>query len=844
MTQDMETFSARLASFDLVLQPEKRRGSSAKTAKAIAWPHRRPSPAELAHAGFFYNPYETNPDNTTCFLCRRALDGWEEEDNPITEHLKHSPDCGWALMMDIQQHSSNPAEIEDPTSDTIRQARLATFGELWPHDGKKGWVCQSEKMVDGGWYFCPTEESDDLASCAYCKLSLDGWEPKDNPFDEHYRRSSDCSFFVFAQSGGKKKTSRSKKARTSKASRQSTQSTISEAPVSDVDVIDPPMSQSTTKSKSTKKSSKTKTKTSKSKKADPEPSAAEMEIDNGEQPQPEDPQPKRATRGKKRASGEVDSDQERSGVANTQDVEHAEAPTKKKAKKSRESAQERGEQEDLVIADAQQDEDAAREPQEPQEQEEPKKTRGTSKKKTSSKSRKASESSTAQQTAKSEEPQDVDMYAALEAELDHAGSAQSNEETEKKTAKKSKSKSKKKKKDTSPEPPAEAVDQVEQSHPGAPEETQTAESPVPEEPAQPKTKRESSQREKSRGRSSSRRVTEEPTEPAKPAEPVPEPDHESDDDRDVDVSRHESFVSVEITNKKPVEDPPAEPGDKGTKKKQKQKTSLEKTKKPKKSSKTAPEPVPSVEEQVEEQVEEPKAEERVQPEEPPKPQDTQEAAEPEPDSQPPRRRSSRVPPKTAERYSDIPEERQFAKSLAQSRGSSGHAAPEDDVKADEPEAVSPIPSASKSTPSLSPQSSDAENRPPFMKPSASRAVAASPSKQPSLRVPLAPSTPSPSKRTANAGGLSSSCPWKAIDIDEILLAGNSDKENVDITTALSSVKGDLTSPEKKMTVEQWITWNAKNGEERLRRECERLVGQFEKEGARAMRVLEGIECTD
>lgn len=36
-------------------------------------------------------------------------------------------------------------------------------------------------MVEGGWYFCPTEESNDLASCVYCKLSLDGWEPKDDP---------------------------------------------------------------------------------------------------------------------------------------------------------------------------------------------------------------------------------------------------------------------------------------------------------------------------------------------------------------------------------------------------------------------------------------------------------------------------------------------------------------------------------------------------------------------------------------------------------------------------------------------------------------------------------------
>jgi hypothetical protein len=100
----------------------------------------------LAHAGFYYKPYETNPDNTTCFHCHRALDGWEEEDNPIDEHLKHAPDCAWAIMMDIQQRSSNPAEIEDPTGERVTQARLATFGSTWPHDGKRGWVCQSDKV--------------------------------------------------------------------------------------------------------------------------------------------------------------------------------------------------------------------------------------------------------------------------------------------------------------------------------------------------------------------------------------------------------------------------------------------------------------------------------------------------------------------------------------------------------------------------------------------------------------------------------------------------------------------------------------------------------------------------
>lgn len=79
-----------------------------------------------------------------------------------------------------------------------------------------------------------------------------------------------------------------------------------------------------------------------------------------------------------------------------------------------------------------------------------------------------------------------------------------------------------------------------------------------------------------------------------------------------------------------------------------------------------------------------------------------------------------------------------------------------------------------------------------------------------------------------------------MDIEEIIFGTSDDKENRD----LLSIKEPLTTPEKKMTVEEWILRNAKNGEEKLKRECERLVSMFEREGGRAMRVLEGIECID
>ncbi|PWY65714.1 hypothetical protein BO70DRAFT_324562 [Aspergillus heteromorphus CBS 117.55] len=833
MIQQMETFSARLASFDRVLYPEKRRSSSGAPASPVAWPHSRPSPAELAHAGFFYNPYETNPDNTTCFLCNRALDGWEEDDNPITEHLKHTKDCGWAIMMDIQQHSSNPAEIEDPTSEWVSQARQATFGDSWPHDGKRGWVCQSDKMVEGGWYFCPNEESNDLATCPYCKLSLDGWEPKDVPFDEHYRRSSDCSFFVFAKPAGKKgKGTRSKKPRVSKASsRLSTQSTVSEAPVPELDdLVDPStLPQPTTKAKSSKKSSKSKTKGTKSKKEDPTETVTQMDIDTDHvQPEPA-AKAKRAARGKKRTSDEVHKDE--AEIADAEPVEGSEPPAKKRATKSRNSTLQDSHLEDAPIEEA------------PLE-EKPKKSRATSKKKTNSKSRKIStESSVSKAPSTSEIPPHSELEAAVEADLD-LDKTNDDEMIEAPLPKAKKSKSKKKAK-AAPEPPNNDTEHNAETDPQITADQDLEQLPEPEPSAEEEQQiRRTNKRKSARA---SAQGTQEPL-PQESPQTVTHSEPEVKANEVTEVRRHESFVSVEIPAPIPTQKADGEQPDKDSKC-VKRKASSEKQRKSKQADRK-PDVAVSQEEQADTENEVTDSPEEEKPESPQQvvQEETQEQT---PDEQSARRRSSRVPPKTAERYSDIPKEKQFAKSLAETRNSHASAVLEDDNQSDEerpePDPVSPLPSPSKST-SLSPQSSDAENQPPSLKPtlkpSVSRAPVASPSKQ--ARIPLATSTPSPSKRglQTNISSLNTSHPWTPVDIDGVVVAGTSDKENIDFNSILNSAKGELTSPEKKMSVEEWIKWNAKNGEEKLKRECERLVSQFEREGARAMHVLEGIECID
>lgn len=158
-----------------------------------------------------------------------------------------------------------------------------------------------------------------------------------------------------------------------------------------------------------------------------------------------------------------------------------------------------------------------------------------------------------------------------------------------------------------------------------------------------------------------------------------------------------------------------------------------------------------------------------------------------------------------------------------------------------PGAQEPSPSASARqanlSPSQSPQSSDAENQPPSSVPAASvktKRVALAP-------VAVTPSRGSPSKRNVIAG-LKSQTPWKTIDIDAVMgtpMAAGPDKENAGVDRLLRKGK-DLSSPEKKMTVEEWIHFNASEAEKLLKHECEAMVSRFENEGTKAMGVLESL----
>ena len=161
----------------------------------------------------------------------------------------------------------------------------------------------------------------------------------------------------------------------------------------------------------------------------------------------------------------------------------------------------------------------------------------------------------------------------------------------------------------------------------------------------------------------------------------------------------------------------------------------------------------------------------------------------------------------------------------------------------------PLSTVSTPKPAPSPQSSDAENQPPSSRTSKPCPPFSmqSPSKSQISRVPLAAATPVNSPSRNNLSKLQSTFPWTAVDIERIFESTPAaDKENSPFEFGMVGKGGKslLASPERKLTVEQWIQSNAQIGEERLRNECERLVGKFEEQGVRALRVLEGIVCSE
>ncbi|CAG8455786.1 2658_t:CDS:2 [Acaulospora morrowiae] len=161
------------------------------TSKKKKWPHTdknyKATPEMLAKAGFYYLPAPRSPDNVICFLCHKSMEGWDPTDDPNIEHITHSPECAWALCYCMTRKFADkklPSNLDDdhsPSSKRMEELRLMTFGNWWPHEGKKGWIGTAKKMAKAGFVFASSIHTPDNVMCTYCEVSLGDWEQKDDP---------------------------------------------------------------------------------------------------------------------------------------------------------------------------------------------------------------------------------------------------------------------------------------------------------------------------------------------------------------------------------------------------------------------------------------------------------------------------------------------------------------------------------------------------------------------------------------------------------------------------------------------------------------------------------------
>ncbi|KAI8964428.1 hypothetical protein F5Y11DRAFT_316293 [Daldinia sp. FL1419] len=786
------TFDGRLASFKSAQRPS---GTKGKTSKALTWPHKQLDPVQFAQAGFYFDPSPEAPDNTVCFLCVKAFKGWEENDSPLEEHLRLSPHCGWAIVAAIEAGLGDYG-FDDPSDTPMAEARKATFGGLWPHEGKRGWKCKTKQLVEAGWKYTPTTESNDMATCTYCSLALDGWEPKDNPLDEHYRRSPHCQFFVLLdqyKAGPTKKRGRSKGVRASHSSRLSIQSVATTIASDATSLLEPHadhddsvmtttsvMTQGGTKRSRTKKTTTTKNKRTRAKKEE----AVEV-LEDLPEPQeeiaPPTPPPK-APRGRKRASDPLED-----SVLTTAEIPAA----KKRATRTR-----KANVAETPVIEQEPDQEMTDVDPAPKPKAKGRKAKST----TTRKNRKGSTASTISNISLHGDTthmiDDEELERQLQADFDRPLSDDGNFAADSDSGQKqapSKQKSKKaavQKKSTSsqretlsdhamfdPQPHHidEAVVEDELKELQAEMEVEQVEAPVPR-----------------KGRKPGSRKTSKQTTKVKDAEPsVPDVEIATADElaegHDVSIISNSTMVRTSLASN-------AAPRKRGRPSK---KTSI-----------VNPDPNPDELADVE-----------VKASPVPEPINIRKSIEEIPTT----KIKAVSPPATSSPLVNQP-------------------SPPPPMVPNEPQPpatpvalTSPAPAAKQAalSPSQSPQASDAENEPPSSKPSNTAS---------SARVILAPvaATPvrtSPSKRNILAG-LQSHTPWTAVDVDMVF--EDIDKENSSGSSKFLKGGADLTSPEKRMTVEEWIYHNAEEAERKLKQECETMVTAFEKEGTRAMQVLEGL----
>ncbi|XP_052233287.1 baculoviral IAP repeat-containing protein 7-like [Dreissena polymorpha] len=175
------------------------------------WPsYTQQQAARLIIFGFYYTG---QADLVRCFQCGIGLKDWSPGDEPLFEHVRHSPNCPFLQQLlgdellgtyrdnlaeaqqrnetatshglNIQAPQTRARMMRHPDRATMRQ-RLDTFTG-WPHTNGQ----PPQRLAEAGLFYTGTN---DLCRCFTCDGGLQRWDKDDDPWLEHARWFPHCSY--------------------------------------------------------------------------------------------------------------------------------------------------------------------------------------------------------------------------------------------------------------------------------------------------------------------------------------------------------------------------------------------------------------------------------------------------------------------------------------------------------------------------------------------------------------------------------------------------------------------------------------------------------------------------
>nr|XP_046261254.1 E3 ubiquitin-protein ligase XIAP [Scatophagus argus] len=170
------------------------RSEEARLQTFSSWPSGGPvGPRDLAQAGFYYLGKN---DRVQCFCCGGMLGGWEAGDTAWGEHTKHFSNCFFILGHDVGNipfEGGTEEENWNSRQHASTRVHMGSFEERLASFAGVELPVNRERLARAGFYSTGTGDN---VLCFHCGGGLKGWQPEEDPWEEHAKYYPGCGFLL------------------------------------------------------------------------------------------------------------------------------------------------------------------------------------------------------------------------------------------------------------------------------------------------------------------------------------------------------------------------------------------------------------------------------------------------------------------------------------------------------------------------------------------------------------------------------------------------------------------------------------------------------------------------